>query len=74
MNSDTALMSKGMQILSDAMGIVDAERFISLINREQFDYTEWQREYFDQKTPEELDQEIAEYCKNNPYEGNAKSV
>lgn len=42
MTSDTVLKHKGMDILSKALGLVEAERFVSLILREPFDYTEWQ--------------------------------
>ena len=43
MVTDTVLMRKGMDVLSESLGLVDAERFISLILREPFDYTEWQQ-------------------------------
>ncbi len=29
------------------MGVVEAEYFIAAVQRERFDYTKWQREYFD---------------------------
>ena len=32
-----------MKILATHLGLVKAERFISLMIREPFDYTEWQR-------------------------------
>lgn len=35
------IMNKGMRCLTEKMGIVDAERFISIIIREKFDYTKW---------------------------------
>lgn len=44
--TDTALKCKGMETLTKALGIVDSERFISLILREPFDYTEWQRDLY----------------------------
>ena len=44
--TDTVLKCKGMDALSKALGLVDAERFISLILREPFDYTEWQRDLY----------------------------
>jgi len=43
MITDTVLKRRGLDILSEALGLVDAERFISLILREPFDYTEWQQ-------------------------------
>lgn len=44
------IMNKGMKCLTDQMGIVEAEQFISFIIREKFDYTKWQGGYFDRKT------------------------
>ena len=38
----------GMACLVEKLGIVNAERFIATIKRENFDYTTWQREYFAQ--------------------------
>jgi len=43
MNNDTVLKNEGMKILAAHLGLVKAERFISLMIREPFDYTEWQR-------------------------------
>jgi hypothetical protein len=42
--NDTVLMKTGMQILIEKLGNIDAEKFISLILREPFDYTEWRKE------------------------------
>ena len=46
MTADTVLKRNGLDVLSKALGLVDAERFISLILREPFDYTEWQRDLY----------------------------
>jgi len=43
MNNDTVLKNEGMKILATHLGLVKAERFISLMIREPFDYTKWQR-------------------------------
>jgi len=47
MNSDTVLKNEGMKILATHLGLVKAERFISLMIREPFDYTEWQRNLYE---------------------------
>jgi hypothetical protein len=47
MMSDTALKVGAMQVLVEKFGLVDAERFVALINKESFDYTEWRRDLFD---------------------------
>ena len=41
------LLSRGMECLVESMGVVEAEYFIAAVRRERFDYTKWQREYFD---------------------------
>ncbi len=72
--STIELMSKGMQILSRELGSVEAERFISVIMREQFDYTKWQREYFDSMTQDEIREAASEYERVHPFDGNAAVV
>lgn len=41
------------------------------IIREKFDYTKWQRNYFDAKTPEEISKEVVGFEKAHPFTGNA---
>jgi hypothetical protein len=48
------LRDEGMKILINNLGRVEAERFISLIIREPFDYTEWQRDLFADMSVKEL--------------------
>jgi len=43
MRSDSVLKDDGMRILAEQLGIVDAERFIVLLRRESFDYTQWRQ-------------------------------
>lgn len=43
--TDTELKIQGVEALIDALGEVMAEKFITLISREPFDYTEWQKSY-----------------------------
>jgi hypothetical protein len=35
-----------LRILSEQLGLVEAERFIVLIRRESFDYTKWRQNIF----------------------------
>ncbi len=35
---------KGLQVLTEFLGDVEAERFVSLIQRERFDYTKWRQD------------------------------
>jgi hypothetical protein len=44
MITDSEIKRKGYQILVQHLGDVEAERFVALIQREPFDYTEWRQE------------------------------
>ncbi|MCL1875385.1 MAG: hypothetical protein FWF87_03900 [Synergistaceae bacterium] len=46
MRNNTALKDEGMRILAEQLGIVEAERFIMLLRREPFDYTQWRQGIF----------------------------
>lgn len=52
--TDTELRIKGLSILSKTIGMVEAERFISLMNREPFDYTQWQKDLWNDVSIEQL--------------------
>lgn len=54
MITDTEIKVKGFKALMDSLGNVDAERFISLIQRESFDYTKWQRTLWEGQSVEEI--------------------
>lgn len=69
--STAEIMNRGMKCLTEQMGIVEAEQFISTIIREKFDYTKWQREYFDAKTPKEISSEASDFEETQPFVGDA---
>lgn len=46
MATDTEIKIKGVQVLREFLGSVEAERFIALMLKEPFDYTEWQSRLF----------------------------
>lgn len=71
MESMTEIMNKGMKCLTQHLGSIEAEQFISIIIREKFDYTKWQREYFDAKTPEAISNEASLFEKSHPFTGKA---
>lgn len=54
MSTDTELKVKGVQVLAQYLGDVEAERFIALIQREPFDYTKWRQGMNDDMSIEEL--------------------
>ena len=50
MKTDTDIRFEGIRALMQALGTVEAERFIALINRERFDYTEWRKRQWQKET------------------------
>lgn len=43
MKTDLELRAEGMTILIKYLNILDAERFISIIQTDKFDYTKWRQ-------------------------------
>ena len=56
MITDTELKIQGIEVLIQALGELNAEPFITLLLREPFDYTKWQRNLWADKSIEELSQ------------------
>jgi len=54
MKTDTDIRSEGIRALMQVLGIVEAERFIALINRERFDYTEWRKSQWKDETVDSI--------------------
>ena len=54
MITDTEIKQRGIKVLIADLGNVQAERFISLIIREPFDYTKWQKDLWPDESVEEL--------------------
>lgn len=65
MRPDNVVRVEAMDALVASLGAVDAERFITLVNKDSFDYTEWQRKLWPGKSIEEIHTDAAEYEKNN---------
>jgi hypothetical protein len=62
--TDTEIKIKGMKILTKNMGLVEAERFVSLIQRERFDYTEWRKDLFTGMSGEDISKNAMKHRKN----------
>ncbi len=56
MITDTEIKVKGIETLIEALGELNAERFITLLLREPFDYTKWQRNLWTDKSIEQVSQ------------------
>ena len=60
MITDTEIKLKGLQVLTELLGEVEAERFIALIQREPFDYTKWRNGLDEDLSIEEISQKAME--------------
>ena len=49
-----AIMSAGMKLLRETLGIIEAEIFITMIKAPGFDYTEWRENLWEDITLNEL--------------------
>ncbi len=54
MRTEAEIRLNGVKALVQALGAVDAERFVALMNRERFDYTEWRKTQWQDETIESL--------------------
>jgi len=63
MITDAEIKIKGIEALINTLGEVEAERFISLVMREPFDYTKWQRTLWPDKSVAELSASAMQFRK-----------
>ena len=65
MRTDTIIRNAGTQVLMDNLGLIEAERFIMLIQKEPFDYTRWQENLFENMSIDEISMKATDYRNNN---------
>ena len=61
MRTDTIIRNEGVELLMKSLGLVEAERFIMLIQKEAFDYTQWQENLFEDMSLEDISQKAADH-------------
>ncbi len=63
--TDTLVREDGLRALTAALGYVDAERFVTLLLRDSFDYTLWREKGLDNSmSVRELSQVAQKYSAN----------
>ncbi len=62
MRNTAVIMEEAMNCLIEKLGVVETEIFISNIIREQFDYTKWQHERFDDVSLDDFCTRAVDYC------------
>ena len=65
MRTDTEIRHDGFSILFSQMEVVEAERFIALLQREKFDYTQWRQQLFKGLTIEEISARAMAFVRSN---------
>lgn len=63
---DAELKVSGFEVLSRHLGLVEAERFIALIQREKFDYTQWRQNIFAELSGEEISHQAMAFQQRKP--------
>lgn len=66
MKVDAEIKAAGFEILFRHLGLVEAERFIALIQREKFDYTQWRQTLFADLSGEEISRQAMEFQRRKP--------
>ena len=64
MNTDVVIRTMGLNTLIEKLGLVEAERFVMLIQKDSFDYTKWRENLFDDLSLEELSKRAMEFRLN----------
>jgi hypothetical protein len=62
-----AILSAGMKLLRENLGIIEAEIFLSHVKKDRFDYTEWSQNLFEDMTFDELITAAADFERENPH-------
>lgn len=63
MRADSEIKMLGLEVLNENLGIVEAERFVALIQRERFDYTKWRQNLFNELSGQEISKRAMEFQK-----------
>jgi len=63
MMTDSEIKLEGMKAIVASLGEVGAERFVSLIQREPFDYTKWQMELWEDIPAAEISKKAMRFRK-----------
>ena len=62
----SAIMTAGMRLLRENLGLIETEIFIINIKNKGFDYTEWRENLWEDMTTEELFAKAAEFERQHP--------
>jgi hypothetical protein len=55
----------GFNAIFKSLDLVEAERFVVLLKRDDFDYTEWRKDLWENFTVEELSKKAMQFASNS---------
>jgi len=61
MRTETALKAEVMALLLRTFGVLETERFITSIKSDNFDYTEWRKNLWENKSIDEIHKMATEF-------------
>ena len=61
MRTDSEIKMLGFEILNNKLGMVETERFVALIQRENIDYTKWRKNLFKGLSGKEISEKAMEF-------------
>ena len=61
MRTDSVIRYEAMELLLQNFGMVDSARFVTMVKRDAFDYTEWRRDLWDDMTIGEVHADATAY-------------
>jgi hypothetical protein len=64
MTVDTEIKMRGLDALTTSLGLVDAERFVFLLQRDRLDYTKWRQNLFPSLSGKEISRRAMEHVQN----------
>jgi len=63
MKTEAEIREAGMRALIQALGTVEAERFVAALTRDRFDYTQWRKTGLPDWDIESLSAQAAQYSR-----------
>lgn len=68
MLTNAEIKKKGLKVLIENLGDVEAEKFIRLLQQDPFDYTTWQDALWENKSVRQVSEEAMKYRKKGEKE------
>ena len=65
MRTDSEIRHDGFMALHDHLDPVEIEKFIALVNRSTFDYTQWRASLWVDESVDEISAAAERYCHNS---------